>query len=203
MAPSVDRIRRWYVTDELSGPEIAARLGIPANRVYRILERNRIARRKFHESRAIQFFRQKLSFRIKTKLGVADRQLLTTGVMLYWAEGSHPKGKAILDFANSNPDMVRIYIRFLREICGVREDRLRMYLYAYANQNIEHLKRFWSKLANIPLKQFSKPYIRHDFRADKIGKMPYGLVHVRYADKKLYSQLENWQSTIVRQFLGR
>ena len=31
-----------------------------------------------------------------------------------------------------------------------------------------------------------------DSQVDKIGKMPYGLVHIRYADKKLLNLLRQW-----------
>ena len=77
-----------------------------------------------------------------------------------------------------------------------------MYLYCYANQNAESLKKFWSTLSGVPLKQFPKPYVRQDFKKEKIGKMPHGLIHVRYFDKKLYIQFEQWQQFLLKKILG-
>lgn len=187
----------------ISGVEIAERRGIPVRQVYRLLERQGIPRRKIWDSNALRFARQLPTFTVKRKLTLPDRMLMVAGIMLYWAEGAHYASKHVLDFANSNPSMVQTYVKFLREICGVQEERLRVYLYCYANQNQEVLKRFWSKTTGIPLSRFTKPYVRKDFRPEKSGKMPHGLVHIRYADKKLYMQLERWHEEVVTKLLGR
>ena len=102
--------------------------------------------------------------------------------MLYWAEGTK-KGDTV-DFANSDPKMIKLFMRFLREICGVAESRIRVYLYAFDNQNIVALKRFWSKITHIPLAQFTKPYIRKTDGKTKNQKMPFGMIHIRYNDKR-------------------
>jgi hypothetical protein len=56
--------------------------------------------------------------------------------------------------------MIKIFLRFLREICGVHEKRLRIYLYTHSGKHIEDLKKYWSDLTKIPTEQFTKPYIR-------------------------------------------
>ncbi len=198
-----DSIASLYTKQKLSGVEISSMVGLPVRQVYRALDRQGILRRKVHESNALRFLRQPPSFIVKRRRSMADKFLWITGVTLYWTEGSHSSATNVVDFANSDPAMVKIFLKFLRRICGVQEKRLRMYLYCYANQNIEELIRFWSRATAVPTIQFSKPYIRKDFRQDKIGKMPYGLAHVRYADKKLCWQIEAWEREVVEKFLGR
>ncbi|MFH1712163.1 MAG: hypothetical protein ABH846_02925, partial [Patescibacteria group bacterium] len=95
-------------------------------------------------------------------------------------------------------EMVKIFLKFLRDICGINEERLRCFLYCYADQHIKIIKDYWSKTTNIPLSQFSKPYIRNDFLKEKSGKMKYGLIHVRYSDKKLLLQIENWIDKYIK-----
>ncbi len=115
--------------------------------------------------------------------------------MLYWAEGAKytpDMRSAVIDFVNSDPRMVKLFLNFLRIICGVDEKRLRVLLYCYANQDIEFLKKYWYKVTEINFKQFTKPYVREDFLPEKSGKMRYGLVHIRYYDKKLLIQIYNW-----------
>jgi len=132
---------------------------------------------------------------LKQDLSFQEEKLKIAGIMLYWTEGSKPNPTnriRTVDFANSNPRMIRLFLRFLRQICGIDESRLRLYLYCYANQNPETLKRYWHRVTNIPLTQFTKPYIREDFLPEKSGKMRYGLVHIRYSDKKLLLQIERW-----------
>jgi len=40
-------------------------------------------------------------------------------------------------------------------------------------------------MLNVPANQFTKPYVRTDFQESKVDKMPHGMIHIRYADKKL------------------
>mgnify|MGYP001578080303 CR=1 FL=1 len=197
-----NKVEALYISKGLSGAEIADRLNLPIRQVYRILEKNNVQRRRSSESNNLGFLRKSPTFKIKTSMNDDERILLTAGIMLYWAEGWKDKKKNLLDFANSNPLMIKIYVSFLRNICGVREDKLRIYLYCYANQNPLKLKKFWSGVTMVPLSQFTKPYIRMDFQESKIGKMPHGLIHVRYADKKLFLQLEKWHEDIVRKWAG-
>lgn len=123
--------------------------------------------------------------------------------MLYWAEGDknlYRKGRgAVVDLANSDSEMIKLFLKFLRRICGVDEQRLRIYLYCYSNQNLDLLKKYWSEITGISLKQFSKPYIKKDFLPEKSSKMKYGLVHIRYLDKKLFCQIKNW----IEQYLNK
>jgi len=44
------------------------------------------------------------------------------GCMLYWAEGSKSKNK--VTFTNADPEMVHLFLRFLRECYGVGDERL-------------------------------------------------------------------------------
>lgn len=112
--------------------------------------------------------------------------------MLYWCEGSQWIGEVIVDFANSNSDMIKIFLNFLRKICGINEKKLRIYLYCYANQDPDKLIKYWSNITNVPVSQFTKPYIRKDYQKNKTGKMKHGLIHVRYNDKKLLNLLREY-----------
>ena len=203
MASDIERkIISMYTEDRLSGVEIAKNLGLHFKSVYRWLEKNKVKRRTPEETNAIQYLNKSPSFRIKREIKGDDLILLTSGIMLYWAEGAKYANKHTLDLANSDPVMIRVFLKFLRKVCGIQEGKIRIYLYCYANQNPESLKRFWSKLTKVSLKQFTKPYVRQDFKEDKIGKMPYGLIHVRYFDKKLYIQFEQWQQFLLKKIFG-
>ena len=191
----IKEVKYLYYNKGYSAREIADKIGVSLDAVFSFMRRHSLERRSFEESNRIRFKRKALSYRLKKGLTRREKQLKTAGVMLYWAEGSksNPSKRSwTVDFANSNPEMIKLFLRFLRIICGVDEKRIRIYLYAYADQDIETLKRYWQKITDISLKQFTKPYIRQDFLPEKSGKMKHGLVHVRYADKKLLLQIEEW-----------
>ena len=172
--------------------EVASRLGVSIDVVCYFMRKNNLARRSVVENETIKFERKPLSYKLRQVLGKFEENLKLAGVMLYWAEGYKTSKSKGIDFANANPLMVGTFVRFLKEICGVEQRRLRVLLYCYSNQNTDKLIDFWTKLTRIPRGQFTKPYVRHDFRKEKSDKMKYGMVHIRYADKKLLAQVMGW-----------
>lgn len=123
--------------------------------------------------------------------------------MLYWAEGYKAGKQTAIDFANSDPDMAAVFVRFLREICGVESKKVRCSLYCYEGQDIDALTAYWSRLLGVPLPQFTKPYIKRAAAPGPRGpRMTHGLVHVRYCDKKLLRQILDWIDEYRRESVG-
>src|SRR3989338_1200090 len=199
MPELINQVKQLYIYQGLSGVRVGKILNLPVRQVYRIMDKFGIVRRSSSESNSIRFSKEAPTFNLKKKLSSKDKILLASGLMLYWAEGGKDKRAQLLDLANSDPLMIKIFLKFLRNLCGVKEGKLRIYLYCYANQNVSELKKFWSKLTKIPLEQFTKPYVRQDFKENQIGRMPYGLIHVRYCDKKLYGKTREWHNKLIRQ----
>jgi hypothetical protein len=153
------------------------------------MDKNDIPRRSYSEANYL-VNKDKPRFQIKDVLSSEDASLKIAGIMLYWAEGTL-KGSTV-DFANSDPRMVRVFLKFLREICGVNEDRLRLYLYTYSYLNLNKTKEFWHTVTGIPLSQFTKPYIRNGHLNISKRKLEHGLVHIRYNDKRLLDTIGGW-----------
>jgi len=186
-------IEKLYYKERLSTIEVAKKLKTTTWTVLGFMARNSIPRRTFKEANKISFENKPLSFSLRKHLSAEDERLKMAGVFLYWAEGAKVNGRNCgVDFANSNPEMIKVFVKFLRRICGIDEKRLRLFLYCYSDQDIENIKNYWYSLTNIPKNQFSRPYVKKDFLPEKSGKMKYGLVHIRYADKKLLYQIDNW-----------
>jgi len=184
----VDKIRDLYLKQKLSSREVAKKLGISQWAVLSKMRRNNIPRRSASEADHIVFSRKPLSYSIKKSRTQAEKDLRLAALMLYWAEGSK-KGKHTVDFANSDRRMILVFLKALKKIYRVNKDRIRVFLYCYKNQKVSALLEYWSRLLNIPREQFTKPYIRKDFNINKSNKMPHGLVHIRYSDKKLLMQI--------------
>jgi len=188
-------VKKLYYKEKLSAIEVAERLGVTTDIALRFMKKNNLPRRTLVEANNIIFERKSKSFSLKEDLSKKDENLKVASIMLYWGEGvnlNSLNGSAIVDFSNSNPRMIKLFLKFLRQICGVDEKRLRVLLYCYADQDVEALKKYWYKETNIPLTQFTKPYVRKDFLPEKSGKMEHGLVHIRYCDKKLVAQIREW-----------
>ncbi len=193
---SIGEVKNLYYKRGLSAREAGEKLDVTAWQVIRFMRKHKLSRRSAATTRRLQFSRQSPSFKIKKKLTRKEEKLRVAGVMLYWAEGN--KQKSTVDLANSDYRMIKIFLKFLREICQVDESRLRAFVYCYANQDIDDLENFWRRVTRIPKEQFSKPYIRKDFSDKKKGKMKHGLVHIRYADQKLVGQIDKWIKEFIK-----
>lgn len=196
-------LKRLYAHEGLSAQQIASQFSVSIDAVYYLLRRLGIPRRGARDQNRIRFERSSTSFQVKKRLSPQEQKLLIAGVMLYWGEGSQWEGEKTVDFANSKPEMVQVFTKFLRVICGVNEQRLRGFLYCYSNQSPNKLIQFWSNVTGIPKKQFTKPYIKKATSFLKDHKMPYGLLHVRYSDKRLLLLMRKWIKIIPQKLIDK
>lgn len=188
----LDKVKKLYYGDQLSVQEVANKLNTSIDAVFYCMRKNGLTRRKSNESNSINFERSVPSYKLRNLTNEELRTLKVIGTMLYWGEGGKSDKAQTVDFANSDKDMIILFLKFLRKVCGVDEKRLRVLPYYYANHDIEKNTKYWSKISKISRKQFTKPYIRKDYDENKKHKMPYGLIHVRYADKKLLKLIKGW-----------
>ena len=103
------------------------------------------------------------------------------GCMLYWAEGA--RNKNVLDFCNSDPEMIRLYISFLGESLGVDLKSIKIHIMCYTDVNsVEDIEKHWlqvtgsskgclTKTTVNPVNRFS--------RNTRVGKSPYGTCAIR------------------------
>lgn len=108
----------------------------------------------------------------KKDVGILTYQhTLMFGLGLYWGEG-YKRGSQEWGFTNSDPNIIRSIIFWLKNCYGIDSDRLRARLTInarYRNES-ERLHAEWSTIANISRKNFSKPSFIRGY--GKIGKNP-------------------------------
>jgi hypothetical protein len=195
----INRIRDLYWKESYTAGEIAKKLKLSSWSIYEFMRRHNIPRRSYSDANYV-FYSDKPQFKLKEKLNSSEEQLKIAGIMLYWAEGTLIG--STVDFTNSNPRMIKVFLRFLREVCGISNNRLRIYLYAYTYQDLKKLRSYWSSLTGVPLSQFTKPYIRAGNPNACGRKLLYGLVHVRYNDTKLLENIKAWINEYISKICG-
>lgn len=182
-----------YVREKLSAMQIAQKLQTTPSGVAYYLRKNGVKKRSISDA-ITELHKTKFSktpFALKKKLTSKDKFLKVSGVMLYWGEGNKEGGT--VRFTNSNPRMIKVFVSFLREVCGIDEERLKALVHIYPDQNYKRLKRFWSTTTNIPTKNFYKPNIHNGARKGTYKrKSEYGTLAVSYSDKKLLEQINLW-----------
>lgn len=180
----VQLIQHLYQKKRLHMREVAERLGVSLHAVVYFMRRQGILRRSFSEINQERFEKKTPSFRVRTNLSRRARELQIAGAMLYWGEGYQSEKGSIVDFTNSDPGMVKVFLSFLRSSYDFDAKKLKAFLYCYADQNAKRLTRVWSRITGVPLRQFTKPYV-HKNPTNNGKKMRYGVIHIRYGDKKL------------------
>ena len=99
---------------------------------HRIHGKDLCARRKFVEFNAI---RHKKTLAEKENIftesskeisGITPRELRLIGIALYWAEGYKTDRARGVEFANSDPAMIQLMIKWFQDICRVSEDKIKI-----------------------------------------------------------------------------
>lgn len=190
-------VRDLYLNKKLCIREVAQKLHVSPDAVENFIRRHGLPKRSRKEAQHAKYYNKPLSFKKQELNTPYLRELAAIGTMLYWAEGyKGDESNGTVDFANSDPLMIEIFLKFLHSIYRPDKARLRVYLYCYSDQDIPKLVQFWSKLTCIPKHQFLKPYVRTDFKKDG-RKMEYGMIHVRYHDKKLLLDIKSMIKSYV------
>ncbi|OGG34974.1 hypothetical protein A2363_02010 [Candidatus Gottesmanbacteria bacterium RIFOXYB1_FULL_47_11] len=101
----------------------------------------------------------------KKLLPLSKRELLIAGLFLYWGEGGKASRHTI-SINNTDPKLVQFSLYWMTRALHISKNNIRVYLHLYKDMNIQKEMRYWSKMLNIPLSQFSKPYIKDSKRSD-------------------------------------
>lgn len=110
----------------------------------------------------------------------ADK-LYVAGCMLYWAEGSRNRNKLV--FTNSDPEMVRLFVNFLRRGFGVPADRVRLTCNLFADhaERQGQIEDFWLEVVGLPRGSLCKSTVNHYSpytKKKRTNKLPYGTCRV-------------------------
>ena len=127
---------------------------------------------------------------VASKISASDLKAVCTA--LYWAEG-YKQSNALFVFANSDPDMIRLMMRFLIQVCKVSKDKFRGRVNIYPTLDIKKAEIYWSKISGIPRGQFHKPLVAVS-RASKHKRktLPFGTFRIIISDVYLCSKMTGW-----------
>lgn len=123
--------------------------------------------------REIEEIIQKAEKEIKLPLSFESYRLM--GVALYWAEGSKSK---MCNITNSDPYFILFIVRWIESIFKIPAKNLKARLNIYPQQNEIKIKKFWSDLTNIPLKNFGKSYVKPLSKGYKKNNLYYGTMRI-------------------------
>jgi transcriptional regulator with XRE-family HTH domain len=119
-------------------------------------------------------------------------QLHLAGCMLYWAEGD--KGRQAVRMANSDPELLRLFLRFLRRCYGAETDRISVTCNLFADHiDRQHeIEDFWLRTLELPRSCLRKSvvnvYSKYSQKKRK-NRLPYGTCKVVYGDTRVVQSI--------------
>ncbi len=109
---------------------------------------------------------------------LSDGAFFAAGIALYAGEGSKTEGS--VRFANSDPNMMRLFCAWLRRYFDVDESRLRVRVYLHQGLDLDAAEAHWSNVTGVPRSQFVKPYRAVPDPSIRRNKHQYGCVYLDY-----------------------
>ncbi len=104
------------------------------------------------------------------------------GGMLYWAEGDKGSRNAVR-LSNSDPELIRLFLRFLRAYFDVTDEQMRVTCHLFADhlERQMEIEQFWLDVLALPRsclrKSFVNIYSKYSQKKRR-NKLPYGTVRI-------------------------
>lgn len=150
----------------------------PNKTVLNRIGRARAKTAQFKNAQKLESIKQAKREAIKELGALSKRDLMLLGIGLYMGEGT--KSYENIRVINSDPQIIILMIRWLKEACSLKIKNLKLTIHIYPDLDENSVKKYWSKQTGVPLNQFCKTQI--DLRADKKFKkkhmLPYGTAHL-------------------------
>ena len=155
------------------------------------IEKRRVARLVNEERK-----RNLITLKAKKEIiSVTHKELWLMGIMLYWAEGG--KTQRTVRFSNGDPEMIKIMMRFFRNVCHVPEKKFRGYIHIHPHLDPKRAEAYWSTVSGIPLDKFFKTYQKPNASSqNKKDTLPYGVMDIYVLDTKLFLKIVGWSQGI-------
>jgi hypothetical protein len=125
---------------------------------------------------------------------------------LYLGEGC--KSYDIIRIINSDPKVVKLAVKWFKEILNLTDDNLMVLLHLYPDNNVKECLKFWSKTTGLPLSNFRKTHIDTRTGKSKLkkNKLPYGTAHISIVSRgdkdkgsRLFRRLLGWMDGVLSQ----
>src|SRR3989344_4541773 len=123
--------------------------------------------------------------------------LFICGVVIYWGEGDrNPKNPVRI--SNTDPRMLRIFMKFLIEICKVEKTKIHAHMVLYPDLREKECKKYWSSRIGVSSSFFYKT--QRIEGGHKRKKLEFGICAISVSNvclkEKILVWIENFASKI-------
>jgi hypothetical protein len=184
-----------YVQEKKSMQEVADELGCSVHKVQDWMDKYGMERRSWNDATYVKRNPDGDPFEINEPTNDAERELFTLGVALYIGEGT--KRRNDLRLANSDPLVIKAFLKFLRETCGVQENKIKAWLNIFDDADVELALKYWQDVTELPRRQFCKTIVRPSRGGNYLNRSEYGTLTVFVNNKKLGDTIKQWGKELL------
>lgn len=140
---------------------------------------------------------------------ISKKELLLIGIALYWAEGSKQKEYNVsqkVAFSNSDPDMLKLFLYWLKHFAGVPDEKIYFELYIHKNKkdDLENSVRYWVTRLNKPKEKIQYVYFKKNkinTKRRNVGKEYHGLIRINVRESTdLNRRISGWIQGILNSY---
>ncbi len=113
------------------------------------------------------------------------------GLMLYWCEGDKFAENRTYKVAVTITDatLLKLFVDWLEQYYGVDREKIRLRLHLWNGAHEDEAKRYWSDRLNIPIRNFTKTWIKG--KGGRKKSHPYGVFRASISSKNLFNRIIN------------
>ena len=182
-------LRRLYLGEVWSVNNIAQKLNCSEHKVNYWLAKFEIPKRSISEAVYRRHNPGGDPFRFVKPKTIEQSFLYGLGIGLYWGEGTKAS-KTAVRLGNSDPQLVKAFIRFLERIYGIRREKLRFGLIIFSDMDEKRVRTYWQKTLGFSEKHFMKTTIKPARSGGTYTrKTEYGVLTVYFNNSKLQKEI--------------
>lgn len=121
--------------------------------------------------------------------------LFIAGLMIYWGEGNKVS-KSRCGIANTEPLMIKLFLQFLRNVCGFKNSRIKAWILIYPDIDEKLCKSFWTGKTSLPATSFNKSILISG--KQKTHKLSFGVCSVGVSSAYLKCKILKWIELLAK-----
>jgi hypothetical protein len=189
-------LEEQYVKRRMSMAEIAALAGCSIHSVVYWMDQHRMPRRS-RSAATYEKHNRIPPYHLKENLTLDDMELKALALGLFLGEGNRRSTEAVR-LGNSDPLVVKLFTKFLIDICGVRIEKIRIGLVIHPDLDVQQTERFWSRELGLSPSHFQKTTVITPRGRGTYGhRIAYGVATVGVYSVDLRRLIQKWLDEFV------
>ena len=193
-------IPKSTLSDWLSSHEWSRKIKNRLQETHRKKSKIHIERLNTKRTKALESAYQKAIIEANSEyLNYKYNPLFIAGLMLYWGEGDKSQKSSHVRLGNTDPVLLRVFLKFMYDVCGVEKNKIWASVHIYTNLEEKECVDYWSTILGVPVQHFHKSQVlqgRH-----KTKRLPYGTCTIGTSSTYLKKKALFWIETLSKDLL--